>query len=215
VRATPHSLSFLVPTAGRLEIECALASIAPQLEPDDEVVVIGDTLGAVLTGSQAIVESFGPQFRWVEYAGQVHTYGHQQLNYGISVARGDYIHCSDDDDIWAPEAAKAMRRGIDADPGRPLLFKFHSWHSYTYWDFYGLLAMNHVGGHCLVAPNIAGKIGRWGDSYQGDFDYIMETVTLHGGIDSVVWRDEIVCIARPSIAHRQQVLRASGRAVTA
>jgi hypothetical protein len=205
----------LIPTAGRIELECALASIAPQLAPDDEVLIIGDTLNDGLRGSQAITRSFGPQFRWLEYKGTEHSYGHQQLNYGISQATGAYLHCNDDDDIWTPDAAASMRRGIDADPGRPLLFRFQSWHFYTYWDWHGMLAQDHVGGHCLLAPNIPGKVGKWGDHYQGDFDYVMDTVTLHGGIDSVVWRDEIVVIARPNIELRRQVLAASGRTVTA
>jgi len=206
------SFSLLIPTAGRPELECALSSIVLQLAPEDEVIVIGDTLDDPLLHSQAIVESFGPQFRWIEHKDEEHTFGHRQLNAGIAAARGDYIHCQDDDDIWSDDALPSMRRAALQFPGRPFLFRFISrHHGQPFWDRYGLLAQDHVGGHCLVTPNTTGKVGKWSDRYQGDFDFVLDTVTLQGGIDNVIWRDEIIAVARPGAEHRQLVMEIAGR----
>jgi hypothetical protein len=206
------SISLLIPTAGRWELECALSSVVLQLAPEDEVIVIGDTLDDPLLHSQAIVASFGPQFRWIEYPDVEHTFGHAQLNAGIAVARGDVIHCNDDDDIWADDALISMRRAATQFPGRPLLFRFISRHHLTaFWDRYGVLAQDHVGGHCLVAPNIPGKMGVWGRHYQGDFEYVLDTVTRQGGVENVIWRDELIAVARPGAEHRQLVMEIAGR----
>lgn len=207
------SISFLVPTAGRPEIECALASLVPQLQDGDEVLVLGDTTDGPLEQSQEIVASFGQPYRWIDCQSREHTWGHAEINHGIAQAKGDLIHVNDDDDIWTEGAANVMRRAAAEFPGRPLLFRFLSWHSLVFWDRQGMLAQDHVGGHCLVAPNIPGMVGEWGLHYQGDFSYILRTVSLHGGIDSVIWRNELVALARPAIEVRRMVLEAAGRLV--
>jgi len=205
------SLSLLIPTVGKLELECALASVAPQLQPQDEVIVIGDTLDNPLIESRRIVESFGPQFRWLEYAGTEHTWGHDQLNHGIANARGDYLHFNDDDDIWTLDALDCIREAIAQSPGRVLLFKFMSWHRMIFWEKEGYLLQDHVGGHCIVCPNVPGKVGLWAPHYQGDFNFVMSTILLSGGIGRVVWVDRIVAVARPDQQTRCEVLAFVGR----
>lgn len=201
------TISFLVPTAGRPEIECCLASIAPQLEPGDEVLVIGDTTDGPLPDSQAIVASFGPQFQWLEYSGHEHTWGHAQLNYGIACAQADYLCFNDDDDVWTPDAAATIRTQAVAHPEKLLLFRFWSRFNVPFWDQRGLLAPNHVGGHCLVCPNDKNRLGRWGHFYQGDWTFIETTVELNGGASSVLWFEDVLAVARPSDELRQAVMQ--------
>lgn len=183
-----------------------------QLGPQDECIVVGDTCEEELPEVEALVRSFGQNFRYLAHDTGMHDFGHSQLNYGIENARGDYVHCNDDDDIWADDALASMRRAARQYPGQPFLFRFISrHHGSIYWDRYGMLAQDHIGGHCLVAPNLPGKLGLWSSRYQGDFDYILDTVTRQGGIDSVIWRDEIIALARPNADHRQLVLSLAGR----
>lgn len=208
------SISFLVPThSPNRPLECYLASLVVQIGTDDECIVIGDTCDGPLPAVEALVKSFGEQFHYVEHDAGVHDYGHSQLNYGISIASGDFIHCCDDDDILTNDAVKTMRHSASIYPGRPLMFRFLSYHGLVFWDHLGLLAQDHIGGHCLLAPNIPGKLALWGPHYQGDFTYVMETVMLHGGIDSVVWQDHLVAIARPTAMIRQHVLHSAGRSI--
>jgi Glycosyl transferase family 2 len=192
------SFSFLIPThrEDRPLARC-LDSVAPQLGPNDEVVVIGDTCDGPLPRVRDLVRDYGPQFLYLEHDAGYHDWGHSQLQYGIGQALGEWLHCNDDDDVYVPGAVAVMRTVAADANGRPILFRFRSYHGQVYWAQRGVLQMDLVGGHCLVFPNIPGKIGRFGRRYQGDWDMIDSTVRLHGGPDSVIWRTEIICIARP------------------
>jgi hypothetical protein len=51
-----------------------------------------------------------------------------------------------------------------------------------------------IGGHCLVTPNIKGKLGAWGERYGGDFDWLVST--LAHWPEGPAWNDEIIADAR-------------------
>jgi hypothetical protein len=90
-----------------------------------------------------------------------------------------------------------MRRSVSVYPEHALLFRFHSYHGLDFWDYAGNLARNHIGGHCLVTPNLPGKIGKWTCDYTGDYEYVAETVENFGGALRAVWVNEFVARARP------------------
>jgi glycosyltransferase involved in cell wall biosynthesis len=194
------SISFLVPThrADR-PLERCLDSIAPQLGPYDEVLVIGDTLDGPLPSVEALIrQNYDSRFRYLAHDAGHHCWGHCQLNYGLAFAKGDWIHANDDDDIWTPGAAQAMRAGILGSGGQPLLFRFVSYvNRMPIWIERGRFERNWIGGHCLVYPNDPDRMGHYADIYNGDFDMLESTVNFYGGPEQAVWREEILCIARP------------------
>lgn len=192
------TISFLIPTHREdRPLRRCLDALDAQLGSADEVLVIGDTADGPLPGVKALVQSYGSRYRYMAHDAGRHTYGHDQLNYGLAQAQGNWLHCSDDDDIHAPGAISVMRSAAKDNPDHPILFRFLSYHGIVFWVTRGVFAYEQVGGHCLLTPNIPGKVGKWGERYQGDWDYISSTVELHGGEQSIVWRDEIVVIARP------------------
>ena len=192
------TLSFLVPTHREdRPLARALWSIVPQLEDGDEVIVIGDIHDGPLPGVEALCDEMGA--RYLEHDAGHHCWGHCQVGYGLEHARGQWLHVSDDDDIWTRNAAAYMREAARAWPGRPLLFRHLSYGGMVFWETEGRLARNHIGGHSLVAPNVPGKVGRWTCDYSGDFDYVASCVAAHGGVDSAVWIDQLVNLARPLV----------------
>lgn len=194
------TLSLLIPTHREdRPLRRALESVEAQLKPGDEVIVIGDTFDGPLTSVEELVKDFGTPYRYVSYAADHHCWGHCQINLGISLAKGDYIHVSDDDDVWCPDALQTFRQMASAVPSpRPFLFRFKSYVGPIFWVKPGLFARDWIGGHCLLAPNVPGKVGRFACAYNGDFDWLESTVQHYGGPENAVWREEIVCVARPS-----------------
>lgn len=193
------SFTFIVPTHrdDRPLTRC-LSSLAGQLDPSDEVIVVGDVHDGPLPKVEAWVESYGSRFRYLSLDAGHHCFGHHQLDYGISHAKGDYIHCNDDDDVWTPDAVALMRRSVTVYPEKyALLFRFHSYFGLDFWDFAGNMERNHIGGHCLVTPNVPDKIGSWTCDYTGDFDYVSSTVENFGGVEKAIWINEFVARARP------------------
>lgn len=191
------TLSLLVPTHREdRPLRRALGSIERQLKSGDEVIVVGDTHEGSLPGVEALVKSFGVQYRYLAIDAGHHCYGHCQLDAGIQSARGDYIHCSDDDDVWAEDALATFRRAAQSVPEPvPFLFRFQSYHGPLFWVRAGLFERNLIGGHCLLAPREGA--GRFTCAYNGDFDWVDTTVRNYGGPEQAVWREEIVAIARP------------------
>lgn len=192
------SLTFLVPThrEDRPLARC-LNSIQHQMQPKDEVIVIGDTHDGPLPYVKLLVGSYGPYFTYLPFDAGHHCYGHCQLNHGISLAQGDYLHVNDDDDVWTVGAADKMRLAVAEEPDRPHLFRFQSYvGGMIFWAAKGMVERNYIGGHCLVTPN-GPKVGTWDCAYTGDFDYIRTTLDLHGGNESAVWHEDVIAVARP------------------
>jgi glycosyltransferase involved in cell wall biosynthesis len=194
------SISVLIPTAGRATLERALHSVVPQLGSEDEVIVVGDIHDGRLPGTEGVVRRFGPQVRYLPHDAGHHCFGHCQLNAAIETARGDYIHCNDDDDIYTPDAFSTFRRATRRlDEPRPLLFRFRSYYGPVFWDTEGVIRENHIGGHCLLMPNLPGRTGRFTCRYQGDYDWIRSTLDLWPNKEGdALWEPSIIALARPS-----------------
>lgn len=187
------TFSFLIPTHREdRPLARALASIEPQLGPGDEVIVIGDTHDLPLPGVEQLVSARGHTY--VAHDAGHHCWGHCQLNYGLTLATGDYIHCQDDDDVWVPGAVDEMRMWAARYPYRPLLFKFKSYHGPIFWQV-KVIARNYIGGHCAVVPRA--RAGRFSCEYSGDFEWVQSSVMRCGGAEQAVWVDKVICVARP------------------
>lgn len=193
------TLSILIPTMGRPSIERAVLSYLPQMHPGDELLVLGDTRNGPLLDTEAILEKYRPLVRYVPVPSTHCTFGHAELNHGLDISKGDYIVCNDDDDCATEHALGIIRAVVsNLEEPTPLLFKYRAYHGPIYWHEAGCLAEGHIGGHCLVTPNLPGLVGRFTERYQGDWDWVMNTLTRWpGGIHSAAWVDAMIAIARP------------------
>jgi glycosyl transferase family 2 len=195
----PPTITFAIPTHREdRPLKRCLDSIRPQLLPGDEVLVVGDTFNGSLPGVCALVQSYGAQFRYFAFNAEHACWGHCQMNVALMLARCDVIHLNDDDDVWTEDAAELIRKGVETWPGHVLLFRFVSYHGRTlFWSEVGKLERNYIGGHCMVAPNVKSKLGRFSCEYSGDFDWIEQTVNAFGGAENAIWLTDIVAYARP------------------
>lgn len=192
------SLSVLVPTPGRPELENCLLSLKPQLKPGDECIVIGDTCDGPLPDTEALVRRMGSNFRYLAHNAGVHDWGHSQMNAGMREATGAALTFIDDDDVWVPGALDVIRQAFSVAPYSAHLFRFVTYHGFLCWVLKGYFVEDYVGGHCLVCPNNPATLGKWSNRYQGDWDFVSGTVNLLGGEMLIQWHNDIIAIARPS-----------------
>ncbi|MEK0431707.1 MAG: hypothetical protein RL139_1511 [Gemmatimonadota bacterium] len=200
-------LTVITPTQGRETLTRLLDSVAANglgENPQDEHLVVIDAHGMAdheVARIQSTVGAYGPRWRAIRHDAGGHTWGHCEGNVGIEAARaGNYLTFNDDDDIYAPGAFAAIRQAIadDAVQGGP---RVHIFRFTSYWRAVlpegRNVARGHIGGHCLVVPNVDGKVGRLGHQYDGDFDLIDSTLALWGGVDAAVFHEDIIAVARP------------------
>lgn len=185
-------LSIIVPTADGEGLDTLFASLDGQLLPCDEVLIVGDTHDGPLF--HVIEQVRAADFTYIEHDAGHHCWGHCQVNYGIGYATGDYLIFIDDDDCFPAGALDSVRRAIAAQSSpRPLMFRFWSErHGRTLPpDHY--VQESAIGGHAMVVPNIPDKLGRWGERYAGDYDWIVST--LAHWPDGPAWFDDVIACA--------------------
>lgn len=195
---TAPLLSVIIPTAGRPTLDRLLASIRDQAPREQvEVLVIGDTYAGTFVDALTPVPALCRQYRarYLGYDGGLHCVGQPQRNYGMTRARGQWLAFSQDDNVWRPGAWDAIHASITASHICPRLFKVHVRHGFVVWQQEGHLALGHVDADCAVVPNDPRRLGQWGLTYTGDWEFIRDTVALWD--DDVQWEPFVIADGRP------------------
>lgn len=163
------TLSVIIPTVGRPELAETVASMIGQLATGDEVVIRHNDYG---------------------------DWGMRARTEAMKVASGNYLMFMDDDDYYLPGAFAAVRAAIAAHPGMPLLFRMQ-----RLFPFNDVLwrdkraAYGNVSTQMFVTPNIKSRLGKWGNRYEGDLDFIQSTLALYPA-NSVVWCEDVIATWR-------------------
>lgn len=195
-------ISIVIPTIGNPGLERTFDSL--DLNPGaelTEVIVVADSYGGVPGHIRPLVEARGERYRYIEYDGGLHAWGHPQRNIGMRLARAPWIWFLADDDIAAAGVFCMMVQAVNGMPKpAPLLFRVAMCHlGVSVWR-YTRVAEANVDAECLLLPNVPERFGIFTNTYEGDHAFIRATVDHWGGDDAAVWFTEIVAIARPTPA---------------
>lgn len=171
------TFSIVVPSAGRPTLGRTLQSIASQVEPGDEIIVIVNDYGEEGGG-----------------------YGNRARQEGMEKASGSHVLFCDDDDVFLPGALVVMRQYASEHPNRLGLFRrtFNA-RGVIQWSE-PVLRRGNLQCQCMCVPNIPGKLARWvpgeplGEPWT-DTMFAQQTAELLGA--EPVWCDVAVGLARP------------------
>lgn len=148
----PVTFTVVVPTVGRDSLSDTLRSIAAQLEPGDEVIVVCNDRRDLGT--------------WAR-------------NSAMERARGTHLLFLDDDDEYAAGAFAEMRRFAAEHPDTIGIFREQLLDGSLFWRTPELVEGN-VGSALFVVPNDRERLGRWSGSEGNDWNFIRDTVALQG-----------------------------------
>lgn len=199
------SLSVIVPTVGRHTLHGTIDSVIPDLQPGDELLVIGD-------GVQPIARRAAENARaltsggvlYGEIANPVSVYGNAQRDLGVTIADNSHLCFIDDDDRYMPGALNVIRDRVGEAPDAAHVFRAewgsgHHAAGTVLWETPELRTGN-VGTPMVVLPRNAG-LPRWmafnDRGTVSDYGWISAAVA---GLE-LVWHEEIVARVRPYPNH--------------
>ena len=208
-------LSVIVPTVGRPSLERTVNSLLRQGEwLPWEAILVGDTHAPAggpgtwthqLDRAADLAARYPEHLRYVEHDGGCHAWGHPQRNHGATVARGRYLAWLGDDDIYVRWAFKTIAQALRGRRAAGhewdvFLFRWVAPWKQVLWHTAGYLEESHIDAECIVCPNVPEMLGTWTNRYQGDYDFIRETVDRWGGLERVLWQPEVIAQAQPTEA---------------
>jgi glycosyltransferase involved in cell wall biosynthesis len=115
-------------------------------------------------------------------------WGHRARNEMMEKATRDMLLFMDDDDIYLPGGLEMVRQGVGEWTSNLHIFKMEYMDGSPLWR-QPVLALGNLSTQMIVAPNIPGLLGHWGDRYEGDFDFACSTAQKAG---EPFWHEEII-----------------------
>jgi glycosyltransferase involved in cell wall biosynthesis len=165
------TFTVVVPTVGRATLAGALASVASQLRPGDEIIAI---------------------------CNHDRDLGTKARNNAIARAEGTHLIFLDDDDEYLPGALEKFRAFAAKYPGRVGIFRERLVDGSLQWRT-PELKLGNVGSMLFVVPNIPERLGVW-DHLDGEWapsDWVFVSTTAEK-MGEPIFVDEIVAVQRPS-----------------
>jgi len=105
------AISVIIPTHNRRAlVSRAIASVEAQTEPPEEVIVVDDGSD---DGTETDIRSRFPNVRYLR---RDHQGVSAARNFGIGIAKGQWLAFLDSDDVWLPDKLAQQRARIEARP---------------------------------------------------------------------------------------------------
>ena len=177
--------SIILVTSGRDSLSFAARSARVQMQDGDELLIVG---GGELGEN---VASWN-QARWIDVP-PGNNWGHAERNHAMPLAGGTHLLFIDDDDALVPLALDVIRKAIDEAPARPHIFSMIDPHGRKL-PMVPKISQGNIGTPQIVVPNVAGKLGIWGNRYEGDFDFIVSTIKHYD--EGPIWHDTVTYACR-------------------
>lgn len=197
------TISVVMPTTGRPTLAAAISSVVDQLEDDDRLIVVCDTINGNPVCARAIVSDFQPaNIDYLECGVPGSRFGNGQRDRGLAFAAGRSSHVAflDDDDVWVHGAYDIVVGTVSADPQAAHIFRAewgpgHHWHGRLWAE--PVFRVGNVGTPMLILPNRPYRAS-WMDSNDAgivsDFGWMSAAV---GECDGVRWWEDLVAVVRP------------------
>lgn len=209
------SITVVLTTIGRVELQPMLKSLEPQLSKIDFLYILVD-------GSECLT-SVKNQLSTLNFACEVNLiceekrlghYGHALRNKYQKNLKGDYILHADDDDVYLKDSFEEIRKHcIYKD--KIVFFRFiQDYKKKMYVWKKPILTYGDIGTPCGLIPNIPEKFGVWEYRHGGDFDFFNSCKFEHLFVEEFIYCVKPEILGSPkdyflSSEERENFLRAN------
>jgi glycosyltransferase involved in cell wall biosynthesis len=198
------TLTVITPTKGRPSLSATIASVTPQLEHGDELIVVADLAHGPHPYARGLCRLAQDGCRgkvvYAELAVEGSQYGNAQRDFGLKLAGGSHLAFLDDDDVWTDDAGALIHEAIDLQPHYVHVFKAewgpgHHAHGTILWKEPHFVE-GQIGTPMVVWPRHH-AMPRWMDSNErgvvSDFGWMSAAL----GATRIGWHPRIVATVRP------------------
>lgn len=181
------SLSYIIPTIGRTTLARAVDGILDELQPCDQLFVVGD--GPLPQARETMAARQRQNVFYLEH-GPTHNWGTEQIDYATRLARGDYLCYLGDDDEIEPGAMLRIRLAVSNSNLMPHIFAM--WHT----DRILKRGIKHCecSGQQFVIPNVPSRLAPYSHPENqhtaSDAAFLARSIKLWGG--QYEFHDEVI-----------------------
>ena len=158
-------LSVIVASSGRASLDATLRSITAQTE---------------LLPAEILID-----------CNRDSPWGNAARQRQMERATGTHLLFMDDDDTYVAGAFEIVRREVGISPELVHMFRMRRPDGLDDVWRIPVVEDGNVSTQMVVVPNVPGKLARWGDRYQGDYDFIVGTCELQG---QPVWHEHAIAV---------------------
>lgn len=192
------TFTVLIGSIGRPLLKNALDSVERQQRVlgDQVIVAIDSYEQGERQDVQDLVHSYGDGFIACAYSSGYHWLGVEQINYAMRTIpiTGSHIFTIGDDDVFVDGAYQTLRPFCEAEPLRPILYRFLAPNRWLLWDRPRMKSCL-ISGCCIAAPWAYVEPMHTRIETTHDFDW-MEAIIKKSGVEPL-WLDYVGVIARP------------------
>lgn len=196
------TFTVLIGSICRPVLKNALDSIARQHRiPGDQVIVAIDAFEqGERQDIQDMVHSYGEGFIACAYDSGYHWLGVEQINYAMRTIpiTGSHVLTIGDDDVFVDGAYQMLRPICEANPLRPIIWRFLAPPRCLLWDIPRMRACL-ISGCCIAMPYEFNGLMHTRIETTHDYDWMMDGISRaeHAGNYKPVWVNWVGVIARP------------------
>lgn len=188
------SITFIVPTVGRIWLAELITQLRAEIGPNDQVIVIGDGRCLAARGCT----DGDPRMEYHEFPGG--RKGNPGRDYGMTLARCDWLMFIDDDDLLVPGALSIVRKALAENPDRPHFFRVVG------LDLPGPPYPDTATGATFIVPNNE-KAGKWDFDQHDISERQFIRTTLANYPDGLVPHEDPIYMLRPYLGVGQILIQ--------
>lgn len=188
-------LSIILPVTKLAPPTLLIQGLVEQMGSRDELLIVGD---GPRPEARKAFSDLDPRVMYFEF-GPTRAWGHPQRNAALRLCTRDYLFALAEEDQVVPGALQTIRDVVAENPNRPLLFRMRCadqiiWRAQEY-------AEDNIMGQIFIAPNIKGRLGRWGRRRGGCLDFFLSTIRWYRQPPFILnWRKEVLTITPHSVS---------------
>lgn len=183
------TISIIIGTKGRPSLAAAILSVAPQIDENDEILIITEGERQIVLDIVTSFKSLGINIKYI-IGPTTSAWGYPQRTLGFELATKDRIVILNDDDKLEVGAIKAIKKIVQDHPTDLIIGWLRDARDGAIVGNKYLLEEGHLADTMLILPNDKTKIGQYNLKDERDIIFALSTLKYYP--QGPVWLEQVI-----------------------